>query len=438
MTMFSKPSVFSKIILILYWLTIFIFLYRNSIFTEIKGPAFETSPGELYLFLFLFSFFGIVLWYLISNNHLELKILKLTVLLTFTSLLFVKPFFSQDIYWNLLHSKNFVHDINPYINKPVDYETDSLLSLLKIWEDFPMTHGPLNVYLYAIPYLFTDNLHLVLISLRLIWFLVLISSAKYVFDNMQDNNVKYIFLTSPFVLINTVLDLHNDVFVVLSLALSYYFLKRNMHNAAFISLLPGVLIKYVTLVIIPAILINWIKSSGLKIKTILHITGVLIISALIVILFYLPFTKEINNINVLFTGLNIQANFYFPQRQFIISYLLLDNQIITPTILKVVGFIVGMILGIVLIIKKKPEEAYIFSPGILILSSSWLMPWYFIWIMPFILIRYKNIFTNVLYATFTLIPLSFIALSIIYSTTIPFIISIKYALKNMRSKSNEL
>jgi len=422
--------VFSKTALILFLITIFIFSYRNSLFSEIKGPLLETSLNELHLFLFLFTIFGIILWYIIGKHYVDTKILKVAVFSSFFILLFAKPFFSQDIYWNLLHSKNFINGNNPYITKPIDYEMDSLNSVLRIWEDFPMTYGPLSVYLYAIPFLLTNNIQVALLILRTIWFLALVYSAKYIFNNLENSYVKYIFLTSPFVLLNTVLDLHNDMFVVLSLALSYYFLKKRMYAAAVLSLLPGALIKYVTLIMLPAVLINWAMQNNSKTKTLFKIAGTIFISMLLIIALYLPFTKQLNSVNELFTGLNTQANFYIQERQFIVPLILLEYKVISPANLKIVGFVIGMTLGIILLVKKKPEEAYIFSLGTLILSTSWLMPWYFLWIMPFILIRYRNVFTNLLYTTLTLIPLSFLALTIIYTSTIPFTVSVKYALKH--------
>src|SRR3989344_779780 len=360
------------------------------------GPTFEMPEYTAMILLLCFSVFGVFFNYVISKSKYRFdKMARLVFGVFLISLILfsiTKPLFSQDIYWNMLLAKGFVFDrMNPYLTPPYQLGHYQLYNYLHMWEKIPMTHGPVSVYYYILPYLITNSDKPAIILLRLFSGLVVLATAFVLFKIVKDGSdyskkkfVPLIFLTAPLVLVNGILDAHNDILVMFSITLSYYFLLKEKDTLSFVSLILGFAVKYITVVLLPIPLIRLLLSRKSVKTKIQEVALMVLISAAIVVISYAPFLKDGWNVP---PGLKFQAMFSHYTVMAFPTYLIQVLTRVNPIHLKLFGFFAGAGVAGMLSLKGKYLEAYVI-PVLLILftTTTWLVSWYFLWIFPLLLL----------------------------------------------------
>jgi glycosyltransferase involved in cell wall biosynthesis len=338
-------------------------------------------------------------------------IVALLALLTF-------PVCSQDQSWNLLMSKGFVrYGINPYLTTLEKIPANSWFSFINVWGNFVMTHGPLSVYIFSIPVLLFDNFYYALLFLKLISLSSLIVCfvlhSKIMFlmgvrDTVASKNTCF-FLLNPFLIINTVLTVHNDIFIALTVLLFTLLLLQRRYILSSLMLFVGALVKYIPLILIPLLLYKIWTDRRLTLykKTWNSAVGLLLGGALSFIL-YLPFLKGIKNVTSLFSGLRAQYTFdAFPDMSVFTSFMLYKLGLY-GSYLRTISLVSATILSIYLAYKKKILES-VYVPLLIpvFFGNLWFQPWYLLWCY-FLLIK-KEFSVYLLFLTI------FLELNSIYS-----------------------
>lgn len=304
---------------------------------------------------------------------------------------FVYPYISQDPSTNLFLVKTFVrfHE-NPYVVAPVNFPEDPWLVHIPYWHEMPMHHGPLSVYIYSIPLLLTDNYYAALTILRLLSVAALIACvfvAKKIFERLGlskifENRLTYLILVNPFIVLNTVAAVHNDIFVALLILLFVQFLLNKKYLFALIACVLAGLIKYVPFVLGFVVLVYLWKDSVLTTRKKITVSLIgLVMSAILVIAMYTPFVLDCAQPDCVLTGLRMQFT-YYSLRMMLLPTFILYGLGLEKDYLKLLSYAASVVLAIYFAYKQKLRTAVI-APLMLpvFFANTWFLPWYVFWVL---------------------------------------------------------
>ena len=194
---------------------------------------------------------------------------------------------------------------------------------------------------------------------------------------------------NPFVLIEGIANVHNDIFMVLFILLALFeLLKRKKLLPSLIFLALATDIKYFAILLLPIIVIYYFRNEDLKTRIIKCIKYGFIYIALVFIP-YIIFTKDIN----VFIGL-IEQRKRLAKGMYLFLRLISNNSINTD-LLKNIALILFTIAYFITNIKlitnkkisfrKEIRKIFIYMLAFLFLLITNFQPWYFISISAFII-----------------------------------------------------
>jgi len=193
------------------------------------------------------------------------------VMLIGVILAFSYPFLSSDVFKYLFAAKELLaYHANPHSVAPQVFEGDTWLRFMR-WIHTPSPYGPVMTGL-AIPYyvlgmgkfvptLYLFKLDQVFWYALSIWLIGRLSPKRPVLAQL-------IFALNPLVLVEWLVNAHNDAPMIALLLLAIYLLKLNRGILSLGSLLLSIGIKYVTIVFLPIILFS--KILKLKLTSIYY------------------------------------------------------------------------------------------------------------------------------------------------------------------------
>ncbi len=369
---------------------------RANIFIPIKGHPFELTDSEA--FYSIAAFITTNIFFVILNRERNFPISgKLVIgyfLILTIPIFFIKPLFSQDIYKNLILSKGFIHSrTNPYTTSPEMLNEYDTLNYIHNWQHVPMIHPPISVYYFSLPFLISTSdifaitfLRVTSIALLLGIFQILRRIAK-THNKDEASLYKYVIALIPFVLINVVLDLHNDLLLVLPITLGYYFLLQKTYFKSFIALIIGFLSKYASVSLIPIVIFALIKErADLPTKKFLNVLLLAVSGILLTLIAFSPFMNAGKD---LIGGTSYVTKLVSIYQTTPLTYL--ATQFFPPFFIRFAGLILATLLGIALYSKNKYLESFLWPILFIIMATTtWFMSWYILWALPFILIRMND------------------------------------------------
>lgn len=418
-----------KIVLVAVLHTIFYLylLFRHNIIAKIEYPIIGHKYSLALFYLLIYCFCYVSLVFVLKNRKSEVgiprKLLDYVVLPTaLMSGVLVTPLYSQDIYWNLHHTKAFMdHGINPYLTTPNTFPSQLNFDfdyLIKAWRDLSMTYGPVNMYLFSIGVVSKNiNINLLLIKtfITILTVLVLYLSRKTKF---LDLSAFYLFMFNPILHIMALIDAHNDFFVMVFLFGSYLLIKGKFFFLSFLLLMLSLLTKFVTIVVFPGFLVYILLTKGMRYTLFLLLFGVAV-----VLLCYFPFLGLNNTgenmeshaslytqLSSIFEGLRFQYKLgevgYGGSGLQAMPLVILLKPLIKMGYIKMIGAVFSVLLSIYYFSQKKILEAYMWPLLILPMFFSWYFPWYQLWTLP-LMAKYFRSGTFALLTIFSLFTVVF-------------------------------
>ena len=367
--------------------------------------------------IFLSVAYGFLWFFLRRDRRLSARTVVIVALIGFGILALIAlathPTRSQDIYWSLLLAKGFsYYGINPYQVDAGTFSEDAWAYPVLTWKDIPMIYGPIWTLFVAGVTTLASSLGGALILVKLGYLLLLIALGfiiwkiltEHGFTARDRSDLFLLFAWNPFLIQAGLIDLHNDIFIMVAIAASYYFLLRKKYGLSILALFFGGLVKYSPLLLVVIPLFYWIKDEYHKP---LRLLGGLLITALI--------TVAMVVISYSFFGGLTLANFIGLSTQ--IDRIGLETEYLSGTavILKFfeLSFKQLRLLGVVLAIsaiawcirRGLALEAYVVPfLSILFFTTPWFQPWYLLWIFPLILVAWPNPWFIVLTSASLLMP----------------------------------
>jgi len=400
----------------------------------------------------LFINFGLQLIYLLTwrqilKHPLEKKLIKLIIFFTIIFsliLILIPPIGSRDVYNYILRARIFtVYHENPYLLTTENFPDDIFFSFSPPqWNYLSMQYGPLwsvisiifsflaknnffwNVFFYKILALLTN--------FGIIYFLSKIlkkTSPAYELTGI------YLYAWNPLILFETLNNAHNDILMVFFVIVAIYLFMQKKFIFSMIILFSSVLVKYITIILLPIFLILIIKETCSLREKIKFLLKIMIVFSLITIIFYFPFWEGLKTFNGLllqsrleniknlslftffiFGGLYGIKKFFFWSTKFILD------------ITRIIGGVIFFILYCWQLIHLKKTCArniiyYIFLIlSFLTLTLVFLQPWYFLWLLP-LAILINNPYITLSVFAFTFIGLiSYTPFDMSFSMALTFII----------------
>jgi Gpi18-like mannosyltransferase len=335
-------------------------------------------------------------------------ILALTLLLCIL-LTFIPPLVSKDVFSNIFYSKIAAryHD-NPYLVTPQRFGGDQLMAYVSLnWKNTAIVYGPVHTYFSMFLNLvagqgITSNIFVFkgaialfhLANTLIVWFLLgFMAPRRQRFGTM-------LYAWNPLALIIGVGGGHNDVMMMTLVLLALFFLVKGKKWPGFVLLCLSVLVKYITVILLIALVIYLLSRKTSTAERVRDLALYVSVFLLIAVLLFLPFwagTKTFSS-----TLRNLQLN-NFSSVGGVISYFFtaIFRYILRLPISLAETF--GSILSKILLLpfffaalwlaprRAKAwgdlPECFFLVTLVYLVTTSYYMPWYFLWILPLISLR---------------------------------------------------
>lgn len=222
------------------------------------------------------------------------KIIVFSLIFQLT-LFFVKPMGADDVFSYIYKARVYsVHHQNPYIVTYSDIHDDAFTGRIENkWSGNTAVYGPVFMLFSGVLTVFSGNnlwLSVYLLKFFAVFANVFIIYLLYLLT--KDKKAVYLYAWNPYVLFVFAVDGHNDVYLLLFMLLSVWFLTKAKYLKDYIfavlSLLFSILIKYFSVVTVPFFALYLFKKLRNE-KKLSYLPWLILISVISIILLYLPF-----------------------------------------------------------------------------------------------------------------------------------------------------
>ena len=321
---------------------------------------------------------------------------------------FTIPFVCSDVFYYLgvgrIDSK---YGQNPYyvtIKEYVDTEDnnqylsqDTVLAqgYINDWADTTVVYGPVWQLICKVIAIFSfGNINIGLLVFKLINLLVHLVNCYLIYKVTGKKIFALIYGLNPFVLIEGIVCVHNDIFIVLFILLSLYFLlkKKNLLlSIIFLALCTG--IKYFSILLLPFIIIYHFR----KEKPLSRLFSCIKYGIIFAVTLLIPYLIYAQDLSIL-AGMGTQQekvakSIYIPISEYFSSSISISD---LSTLLLSIFVIVYFFTCLTLLFKKKilfREMIQIYTSFLLVFLFALItqfQPWYLMWLMPVIMWHKPN------------------------------------------------
>ena len=387
--------------------TIFGFdIYYNFFINEESNKILSTT---IYLLLFI----SITLLYLkmIKTKNLFNSIREILKYVAIIGCIFIVmlPWTSSDIFYYMgVGELDAVYNQNPYYVTMEDYYEqnkenidDEILAqgANNYWASTTLVYGPIAQVLFKVcSGLSFKNIDLCIVIFKLLNLIIHVVNCYLIYKISGRKKFAIIYGLNPFILLEFIGNVHNDIIIVFFVLLTlYYLIKKKNILVSVLFLALGTGIKYFTVLLLPIIILYHFRKKEKISKKLLECFKYGLIFILIVILEYIPYLK---NIDVLLAMLP-QLERYSKS---IYSVLLMINVDLMKCV-KIIFIMIFMYVYIfsffeILFKKKNNIFNMLRKYNIIILLSLLILtnchPWYLIWLFATIMWQRVNTIRNII------------------------------------------
>ena len=332
------------------------------------------------------------------KNSKKMFIFIATVAIIFVAVI---PFTCSDVFYYLgIGRINSEYHQNPYYTTIKGFveqgenskflERDTLLSqgYINDWADSTVVYGPIWTLICRIlASMSFGSIDIGLLVFKLINVMVHLMNCYLIYKISNKKIFTLLYGLNPFILIEGIACVHNDMFVILFTLASFYFLlkKKNL-VVSIVFLALATAIKYFTILLLPFIVIYYVRQDKpIEIFKKCIMYGVLFV--FILAIFYLLYIQDIS----VFSGLFIQQQKLAKSFYIIITeYFTSPVGLVETTNKTLLGiFAIIYITSCVILLNKKEikfrkeiQKANYFIMAFLFLLITNFQPWYIMWLFP--------------------------------------------------------
>lgn len=410
--LFTIPS----IIYLIQNKTVYNFIYVFSYFFTKK-----VLPTDYYIntiiYIVIFAVLFLLYFYILKNISKIFKNTKrLFVFIAIVGTLFtiIIPNTSLDVYSYIGNGWVDSHyNENPYYTSVEDVTNangfDEMLGkVARCWREEPVIYGPAwSLICRMVTSVSFGNITIALYEFKILYLAIFIGCSYLIYKVTKKKFFVALFALNPYVLFEFLTNVHNDIFLIFFILLAIYFIKnKNKLYLSVACIAIATAIKYLSILLLPFILIYGLKNEKIKNKIIKTILYFIEFIGLIVI-FYLFYIKDLN----VLSGIFIQQNKYGRSIFLGLWYLFNKNEQVL-FIIKIVSIAIFTIAYISIVLKLffAKENSKIKIGRILKTYQVFLLiftfilvtnfnAWYIIWLLPTIFWQKAKNIRNTLYIT---------------------------------------
>jgi hypothetical protein len=324
-----------------------------------------------------------------------------------STLLAAWPMVSSDLFTYIMEGRILgIYYNNPYLARITDYSSDPLFSWVYYkWLLAPSTYGPLWAWFSALLAKISGNNLITNIFIFRVFAVASYLFSIYIFDKIlqiikieNKNLILYLYSWNPLLLMEVANNGHNDILMVALALLSLYLYLQKKYWLVLPVFILACLVKYIFILLLPFLLWLLIKNYPKVKNKIIFLSGNLLI--LIILLFI---TLWPNNLyQGLLASIAWQGNLFWPNFLSLLPSVLISfthNEAIIRNICFLSFFLCYIILLSIFCRTKIIDfmllnKFIVYIIGCYLLSASFLLnEWYILWLMPFILLIDKKIYT---------------------------------------------
>lgn len=344
----------------------------------------------------------IILYYLIIKYRekifKDIKQIFIYILIMSIIFILVIPFWCSDVFYYLgigrLHSK---YGENPYYkticdyvqeNPETDLEKDTVLKqgYINVWGDTTVVYGSIwTLICSGVAKLSLGNIDFGILVFKIINILIHLLNSYMIYKIWRKRSFILIYGLNPFVLIEGISNVHNDIFMLALILIATYMLvnKKNI-IATVVALSLATAIKYFAILLLPIFVIYYYRDKKIYMRIVLG--GLCILLFIVLVLaYYIPF---IQNLEV-FKGIQTQQGKMAKSIYITIMQLFPEEQKLPQRINKIctkVFVALYFIKCLWLLFQKKIDleqemrEHAIYLMLFLFVLITNFQPWYLIWL----------------------------------------------------------
>lgn len=347
--------------------------------------------------------FIVILYFLILKFRKKLfkNIKSVLIFITIISLIFIftVPMFSFDIFYYMgIGRLNSEYGQNPYYismqefvenNENINLDFDTILyrGYTNAWASETVVYGPIWTMICALLSKITfGNVDLCLLVFKLVNILVHIVNCYLIYKISKKKLFTLIYGLNPFILIQTIVDVHNDIFMVLFILLSLYaLLKKKNIWLAVLFLAIATCIKYFAVLLLPFVIIYHFR----KEKTSVKILKCIQYGLLLLMIILIPYMFYIRDLSV-FSGMITQQSKYSKSIGVIIFKYFPGQQKIIKDLLYFFIYCFAIKNMLLLLkpkikIRKELNHLFYFVFIFLFVLITNFQPWYILWLFPLVM-----------------------------------------------------
>lgn len=245
-----------------------------SAINTLQGLGYYNRPIATVIYIFLlvtaFSFYLINIK-LFAKSKIGVKYLATTTIVNTFILFFAYPFLSYDVFNYIFDAKILLYyHLSPYTHKALDFPADDWIRFMR-WTHRYSPYGPLWLGYSLVPAVLGMGKFI----LNLLFFKLFIGSFHLVNSfiiykisksNKSENPLftTAFYALNPVFLIEGIVNSHNDIVFTAFILSSIYFLSNNKKSHAIGALISGTLLKYISILNLPWIIISYFYKMSQK------------------------------------------------------------------------------------------------------------------------------------------------------------------------------
>lgn len=344
-------------------------------------------------------------YYSIVKNRKNIfkNIKKMFLFIAIVSLIFVAviPFTCSDVFYYLgvgriggtYHQNPYYTTIKQFVEQDDNSRylaQDTVLEqgYINDWADSTVVYGPIWTLICSIVSAMSyGNIGVGLLVFKLLNVIVHMLNCYLIYKIANKKIFVLLYGLNPFVLIEGIACVHNDMFVVLFTLASFYFLlKKKKILLSILFLTFATAIKYFTIILLPFMVIYYVRNDKLA-KRLLKCIGYGLLFMITLAVCYLLYIQDLSVLSGLTTqqgklakSIYLVMSEYFTEPQGLIG-------IINTILLS--GFIIIYLFTCIVLISKKQikfgkeiKKAEYFIIAFLFLLITQFQPWYIMWLFP--------------------------------------------------------
>ena len=290
--------------------------YYNFFIDDGKNKILSTV---VYLLIFL-ALSAIYLYFIKKKDSFK-NIKQLLIYVAGVSIIFIAmiPWHSSDIFYYMgVGELNSVYGQNPYYETIKEYgtknpeviEEDTIMKqgYINYWSNTTVVYGPIAQLIFSVVTKISfKNINFCLLLFKLLNLIVHLLNCYLIYKITKKLKFSIIYGLNPYVLMEFLGMVHNDIIIVFFILLAFYFLlkkKQVLPCVTFLAIATG--IKYFTILLLPVVILYHFRNEENILKRLLRCLQYGLIFVCIIMIEYLMYIKD----TTIFTAMMVQTDRY--------------------------------------------------------------------------------------------------------------------------------